>query len=523
MVLEGVEVHGDAQRGADLVLTTVTTTDGTGLVVVDHPFIEAQVVGQVLCHGLQFGLLAQRQHRGLDRGQTRVEPQHGALVHATLGVRGLVHIVGIHEEAHQGAGQAGGRFDDVRHVLLAGGLVEVAQVFAGVLGVRAQIVIGTVGDAFELAPVGTLEAELVFDVHGALGVVGELLLRVLVVAQVLRLDAEVDVPAGAGVDPVLVPFLIGAGRDEELHLHLLELTGAEDEVARGDLVTEGLTHVGDAERRLGTGGGHHVLEVHEDALRSLRTQVVQAVLVLDRAEVGAQHHVEVARFGPLATGAAVRADDVLHAVFRHLVAVLLGVGFLELVGAVALVAVEALDERIVEHAHVAGRHPHFGRQNDGSVDTDDIRTGDDHGAPPFTLDIVLESDAEGAVIPSGTGATVNFAGGEHEAATLRKGYDFIEFGLSHNAPSGLNGLGSNNNRFRIAVYGDRSGGIVRYMFRVSRAAVRSDSYIANTSILFLLFYPSPIGTTDIALASQIREMLLGGGVHISRMDGTRQT
>ena len=276
-----------------------------------------------------------------------------------------------------------------------------------------------------------------------------------------------------------MPFLIGAGRDEELHLHLLELTGAEDEVTRGDLVTEGLTHVGDAERRPGTGRGHHVLEVHEDALCSLRTQVVQAVLVLDRAEVGAQHHVEVARFGPLATGTAVRADDVLHAVFRHLVAVLLGVGFLELVGAVALVAVEALDERIIEHAHVAGRHPHFGRQNDGSVDTDDIRSGDDHGAPPFTLDIVLESDAEGAVIPSGTGAAVNFAGGEHEAATLRKGYDFIEFGLSHNAPSGLNGLGSNNNRFRIAVYGDRSGGIVRYMFRVSRAAVRSDSYIAT--------------------------------------------
>ena len=128
---------------------------------------------------------------------------------------------------------------------------------------------------------------------------------------------------------------------------------------------------------------------------------------------------------------------------------------------------------------VAGRHPHFGRQNDGSVDTDDIRTGDDHGAPPFALDIVLESDAERAVIPSGTGAAVNFAGGEHEAATLRKGYDFIEFGLSHNAPSGLNGLGSNNNRFRIAVYGDRSGGIVRYMFRVSRATVRSDSYIAT--------------------------------------------
>ncbi|WP_080784410.1 hypothetical protein [Bifidobacterium longum] len=31
----------------------------------------------------------------------------------------------------------------------------------------------------------------------------------------------------------------------------------------------------------------------------------------------------------------------------------------------------------------------------------------------------------------------------------------------------------------MAVYGDRSGGIIRYMFRVSRAAVRSDSSIAT--------------------------------------------
>ena len=39
------------------------------------------------------------------------------------------------------------------------------------------------------------------------------------------------------------------------------------------------------------------------------------------------------------------------------------------------------------------------------------------------------------------------------------------------------------------------------------------------SILFLLFYPSRICATDIASASQIREMLLGGGVYVSRMDG----
>jgi hypothetical protein len=38
--------------------------------------------------------------------------------------------------------------------------------------------------------------------------------------------------------------------DEELHLHLLELAGAEDEVARRDLVAERLADLRDAERRL---------------------------------------------------------------------------------------------------------------------------------------------------------------------------------------------------------------------------------------------------------------------------------
>src|SRR5919202_166268 len=88
------------------------------------------------------------------------------------------------------------------------------------------------------------------------------------------------------VDPVLVPLLVRAGLDEELHLHLLELAGPEDEVAGGDLVAEGLPDLSDAERRLLPGRTHHVGEADEDALRGLRPQVVQAGLVLDRTEVG---------------------------------------------------------------------------------------------------------------------------------------------------------------------------------------------------------------------------------------------
>ena len=158
--------------------------------------------------------------------------------------------------------------------------------------------------------------------------------------------------------------------------------------------------------------------------------------------MGAQHHVEVARFGPVSTGAAVRTYDVLQTIFRQLVAMLLGIGFLKLVGTMALVAVEALDQRVVEHGHVAGSHPHGRREDDGRVNAHDITTGDDHGTPPFALDVVFQRDAERTVIPCGTGSAVDFACGEHKAATLREGYDFIEFRYSHNAPSGLNGLGS---------------------------------------------------------------------------------
>src|ERR1022692_1505088 len=48
----------------------------------------------------------------------------------------------------------------------------------------------------------------------------------------------------------LVPLLVGARLDEEFHLHLLELAGAEDEVSRRDLVAERLADLADAERDL---------------------------------------------------------------------------------------------------------------------------------------------------------------------------------------------------------------------------------------------------------------------------------
>ena len=88
-------------------------------------------------------------------------------------------------------------------------------------------------------------------------------------AQVVGADAELDVPALALAEPVLEPLLRFGGRHEELHLHLLELARAEDEVAGRDLVAEGLADLGDPERRLLARELQDVLEVDEDPLRGL--------------------------------------------------------------------------------------------------------------------------------------------------------------------------------------------------------------------------------------------------------------
>ena len=166
---------------------------------------------------------------------------------------------------------------------------------------------------------------------------------------------------------------------------------------------------------------HHVGEVDEDALRGLGPQVVHALLGLDRAEVGLEHHVEVARLGPLALGAAVRADDLGH---RHGVgvveALLQRVRLLQVILPMTLVAVQALDQRVVEHLDVPGGHPHLARQDDRAVQADDVVAAGDHRPPPLPLDVLLELDAERAVVPRRLGAAVDLAGLVDEATAFRQ-------------------------------------------------------------------------------------------------------
>src|SRR5215213_7873532 len=145
---------------------------------------------------------------------------------------------------------------------------------------RGQVKIRAVGNTLEFTPRIALEAELVLDVDRAVRVVRQLVLRMLEQPQVVTVYAQIDIPLQPFVDPILVP-LGGARRlDEELHLHLLELTRTEDEVARRDLVAEALAGLSNSERRLAARRGHHVREVDENALRGFRPQIVQTLLGL---------------------------------------------------------------------------------------------------------------------------------------------------------------------------------------------------------------------------------------------------
>ncbi len=241
--------------------------------------------------------------------------------------------------------------------------------------------------------------------------------------QVLRADAEVVIPLRPFVDPVLVPGLVLARRDEELHLHLLELTGPEDEVTRGDLVAERLADLADSERRLAPGRRLDVRVVDENALGRLRTQVGQAGGVLDRAQVGLEQAVEHPRLGERATRPAVRAGDLGERRRRPAAPGL--ERLLQMVGAEPLVAGQALGQRVDEDLHVAAGLPDLAGEDHARVEADDVLPALDHGLPPGALDVVLQLDPERTVVPRGPQATVDLARGEDQPPALAQTDDGV--------------------------------------------------------------------------------------------------
>ena len=125
-------------------------------------------------------------------------------------------------------------------------------------------------------------------------------------AEFVGIDAQGGPPVEAGLDPEIVPLPAVVGVAEEFHFHLLKFARAEDEVARGDFVAEGLADLGDAEGDLDPHGIEDVLVVQEDALGGFRPEVGHVVLAGGGAHEGLEHQVEAARFGQLAVAVLAR-------------------------------------------------------------------------------------------------------------------------------------------------------------------------------------------------------------------------
>ena len=124
----------------------------------------------------------------------------------------------------------------------------------------AQVEVRAAVDALELLET---EREVELDVGGGIGVVGQLL--VVMEAVVLRAHPQVHMPLHAGLFPLGEPVELRTGLDEELHLHLLELAHAEDELPGHDLVAESLADLRDAERNLHAAGLLDIEVVDENA------------------------------------------------------------------------------------------------------------------------------------------------------------------------------------------------------------------------------------------------------------------
>src|SRR5699024_9781595 len=86
---------------------------------------------------------------------------------------------------------------------------------------------------------------------------------------------------------------------------------------------------------------------------------------------------------------------------------------------------------------VTGCHPHLLGQDDTRVQPDDVVAARDHVPPPLPLDVLLQLDAEGSVVPRGSRSAVDLARLEDEPPMLCEGDDGVETaGCGHGGSNG---------------------------------------------------------------------------------------
>jgi len=242
---EGFKIDGDAKRRADLVLTAIATSDGAGFIVKDGEMF-TEVLGKSAGFFDQFRFIFEEgKDAGLDGGHPRVETENNAGFLGAFLIRDFFLGIGFAKEGEGGAVHSGAGLDDVGDEFFASLLVEVFEGLAAGFLVLFEIVVGPVGDAFEFL---RAEGEFVQEVIGPLGIEGPVFFRNIQHGDFFPGNTDRFIPSQAVGEPLFEPFFSFGRADEKFDLHLLEFAGAEGEVARIDLVPEGFSDLGDAER-----------------------------------------------------------------------------------------------------------------------------------------------------------------------------------------------------------------------------------------------------------------------------------
>ena len=105
----------------------------------------------------------------------------------------------------------------------------------------------------------------------------------------------------------------------------------------------------------------------------------------------------------------------------------------QIVGAEAHLALLAVQQRIGEGAHVAAGLPDAGIHQNVGVHLEGVVPLLDEALAPGVLDVVLQTGAEGAVVPGVGQAAVDLGAGKDKAPVFAEGHDFVHgfFGVIH--------------------------------------------------------------------------------------------
>ena len=224
-------------------------------------------------------------------------------------------------------------------------------------------------------------------------------------SEVLRDDSKlVDVEVHPLLPPVREPLLVGTWLAEELHLHLLELAGAEYEVLGCDLVSEALSNLCDSKWNLHTGGLYDVLELSVDSLCCLRSEIDCGCCIHIRSNVGGEHEVEVPW----------RCERTLASTHR---AWSVEVYLIRSETALALLAV---NHWVSEVAHVSACLPYPWVHENGSIKSNYAVMELGHLLPPQIPYVVLELYSKWTIVVGAVEASVDLTALEYESSSSAK-------------------------------------------------------------------------------------------------------